>query len=204
MRLASRLAASASALAAAATLAPAPASAQEAFIGEIKMVGFNFCPRGYAALDGQLLAISQYTALFSLLGTMYGGDGRTTFGLPDMRGRLPMHRGSGPGLTPRTQGAKFGQENVTLTTNNLPNHTHSAAVQTANGQANTFEPRGSAFGIGLANDAYVSGVAPAGRFMHRDTVVLQPTGGSQSFNVMNPTQVVNFCIALQGIFPSRN
>ena len=183
---------------------PSAAHAQEAMLGEIKMVGFNFCPRGYAALDGQLLAISSNQALFSLLGTMYGGDGRTTFGLPDMRGRFPMHRGNGPGLTPRTQGAKFGLENVTLTTNNLPNHTHSAAVQTANGQANTFEPRGSAFGIGLANDAYVSGVAPAGRFMHRDTVVLQPTGGSQSFNVMNPTQVVNFCIALQGIFPSRN
>ena len=96
----------------------------EPFIGEIRMFAGSFAPRGWALCDGQLLAVSQNDALFSLLGTIYGGDGRTTFGLPDMRGRIPIHFGSGPGLTPRTLGNKFGSEHETLITNQLPSHSH--------------------------------------------------------------------------------
>ena len=96
----------------------------EPFVGEIRMFAGNFAPRGWAFCDGQLLATSQNDALFSLLGTIYGGDGRTTFGLPDLRGRIPVHAGTGPGLSPRRLGAKAGAEKVTLTVNELPSHTH--------------------------------------------------------------------------------
>ncbi|MBD3756388.1 MAG: phage tail protein, partial [Gammaproteobacteria bacterium] len=96
----------------------------EPFVGEIRMFAGNFAPRGWAFCDGQLLAVSQNDALFSLLGTIYGGDGRTTFGLPDMRGRIPVHQGSGPGLSPRRLGSKSGAETETLTVNQMPSHTH--------------------------------------------------------------------------------
>ena len=94
------------------------------FVGEIKMFGGTFAPRSYALCDGQLLAISQNSALFALLGTLYGGDGRTTFGLPDLRGRVPIHTGSGPGLTPRAMASRSGAENATVSVNTLPSHTH--------------------------------------------------------------------------------
>ena len=103
----------------------------EPFIGDIRMFAGNFAPRNYALCDGQLVAISQNNALFSLLGTMYGGDGRTTFGLPEMRGRIPVHAGQGPGLSPRTWGQKAGTENVTITVNQLPSHTHDLKGTTA-------------------------------------------------------------------------
>ncbi len=101
------------------------------FIGEIIMFGGNFAPRSWAFCDGQLLAISQYNALFSLFGTIYGGDGRTTFGLPDLRGRIPVHQGSGPGLTPRQIGTRSGSEQVTLTPQDLPSHTHAWKASSA-------------------------------------------------------------------------
>ena len=96
----------------------------EPFLAEIRIVAFNFAPRGWATCDGQLLPISQNQALFSLVGTMYGGDGRTTFGVPDLRGRVPIHRGTGPGLTPRTQGQSGGSETNVLNVNQLPAHSH--------------------------------------------------------------------------------
>ena len=99
------------------------------FIAEIIMFGGNFAPRSWAFCDGQLLPISQNTALFSLLGTIYGGDGRTTFALPDLRGRVPMHQGNGPGLTPRNLGSKGGEENVALNQQQMPSHTHAAVVE---------------------------------------------------------------------------
>ncbi|HZD04287.1 MAG TPA: tail fiber protein, partial [Longimicrobiales bacterium] len=105
----------------------------EPFVGEIRMFAGNFAPRGWAFCDGQLLAVSQNDALFSLLGTIYGGDGRTTFGLPDCRGRIPLHAGSGPGLTPRALGSKGGAGKVTLTVNQLPSHTHPLQGSTDNG-----------------------------------------------------------------------
>ena len=106
------------------------ASASEPFIGEIMMFGFNFAPRGWALCDGQLLPIPQNTALFSLLGTTYGGDGRTTFGLPDMRGRVAIHKGTGPGLTSRSMGQKGGTERISLS--QMPSHTHSVNAQSGN------------------------------------------------------------------------
>ena len=105
----------------------------EPFVGEIRMFAGNFAPRGWAFCDGQLLAVSQNDALFSLLGTIYGGDGRTTFGLPDMRGRIPIHAGHGPGLSERRLGAKGGAEQVTLTVNQMPSHGHPARADTAIG-----------------------------------------------------------------------
>ena len=104
----------------------------EPFVGEVRMFAGNFAPRGWAFCDGQLLAVSQNDALFSLLGTIYGGDGRTTFGLPDMRGRVAIHAGSGPGLSPRRLGAKAGSEKETLTVNQMPSHTHAWQGSTAN------------------------------------------------------------------------
>ncbi|MDF1642497.1 phage tail protein, partial [Thalassolituus oleivorans] len=102
----------------------------EPFVGEIRMFAGNFAPRGWAFCDGQLMAVSQNDALFSLLGTVYGGDGRTTFGLPDMRGRLPVHQGQGPGLSLRRLGARYGEENVTLTVNEIPPHSHGFMAST--------------------------------------------------------------------------
>ena len=99
----------------------------EPFLAEVKIVGFNFAPRGWAQCDGQILPINQYQALFSILGTTYGGDGRTTFGLPDLRGRVAMHPGNGPGLSPRQLGQKTGTETNTLTVNQMPAHNHTAS-----------------------------------------------------------------------------
>lgn len=114
----------------AATLAPRSAFAQEPFLGEIRWVGFNFAPVGWALCDGQLLSIAQNTALFALLGTTYGGNGITTFALPDMRGRVPLHPGQGPGLSPRVLGEVGGQETVTLTTAQMPSHSHALTSHT--------------------------------------------------------------------------
>ena len=119
------------------------AQAFEPFLGEVRTFGFNFCPRGWAAADGQLLPISQYSALFALFGTIYGGDGRTTFALPDLRGRFVMHQGTGPGLSPRTIGEKRGVETVTLTTPQIPSHAHDVLV----GDESTFRHTGGAAGV---------------------------------------------------------
>ena len=151
--------------------------AQEPFIGEIRMVGFNFAPRGWAKCDGQLLPISQYNALFSLLGTQYGGDGRTTFGLPDLRGRFAMHQGSGSGLTTRVMGQKIGTETETLTIGQIPSHDHTT---TSCG----------------ASQSYASSTT--------DAVQIANVGGGQAHNNMPPFQVVNYVIALEGLYPSRN
>lgn len=197
----------AAALAAASLGAPAPASAQELYIGQIIMGGWNFCPRGTVATDGQLLAIAQYQALFSLLGTQFGGDGRTTFGLPDLRGRIAMHTGTGTGLSPRPEGSKGGAETVTLTVPNMPAHSHTAkgtptASVTPGSNPN---PSGNLPALTTSAPAYA---APGGTTtdMAADSVTVRvdATGGSQPFGVMNPYQVIRYCIALQGIFPSRN
>ena len=123
------------------------AQASEPFIGEIRYFGYTFCPRGWANADGQLMAISSNSALFSLLGTTYGGDGRTTFGLPDLRGRSPLHVGNGPGLTPRSLGEKSGEETVTLTTTQIPSHSHTLMASTDG--ATTSEPGGKLLSEGM-------------------------------------------------------
>lgn len=176
------------------------------FIGQIMMFGGNFAPRGWAFCDGQLLPIAQYSALFSILGTTYGGDGRTTFALPDLRGRVAMHPGSGPGLTPRTLGQKAGAENVTLNVNQIPSHSHggNGTIQAASGQPDESTPIGTV-PASLTNGTEGYAESSNGT-MKADGVTLniQNTGGSQSHTNIQPFGCVNFIIALQGIFPSRN
>jgi microcystin-dependent protein len=170
----------------------------EPFVGEIRMFGGSFAPRGWALCDGQLLQVSQNDALFSLFGTIYGGDGRTTFGLPDLRGRLPVHMGSGPGLTPRPIGQKSGQENVTLNTNELPSHTHTYQASEDIGD----EPLGST--KVLSESAGITLYRAATPNVPMNANAITAVGGSgQHTNVM-PFQCVTFIIALFGIYPSRN
>lgn len=174
------------------------------FLGQIVMFGGNFAPRGWALCDGQLLAISGNSALFSILGTTYGGDGRTTFGLPDLRGRVALHEGNGPGLTNRPLGSKSGAETNTLNVNQLPAHGHAATVNCAAGTGNTNAAAGNVWSTDLGNQsATYSNAAPNGT-MRADAVQTQNTGGGQAVNNMQPYQVINYIIALQGIFPSRN
>lgn len=170
------------------------------FVGDIVMVGFNYAPRGWALCDGQLLQIASYQTLFSLLGTQYGGDGRTTFGLPDLRGRFPMHMGQGPGLSNRRIGAKSGTENVVMAAAQMPAHNHALFGQSSNGTSDApagnmlaRDPAGTpGYGDGAAN---VVG-------MHASSI--GNAGGSQAQPNMPPFQVVNFIIALTGLFPSRS
>lgn len=166
----------------------------EPFLGEIRIFAGNFAPTGWALCEGQLLAISQNDALFSLLGTIYGGDGRTTFGLPDLRGRVPIHMGSGPGLTPRNIGSNSGAEEVTLTQANLPVHRHPMRASSAS--ATTRQPAGNVLATALG------GVY----FPNADPTSMDPantTGGSTGHNNVMPSLVINFIIALHGIYPSR-
>lgn len=169
----------------------------EPFVGEIRMFAGNFAPRGWAFCDGQLLAVSQNDALFSLLGTIYGGDGRTTFGLPDMRGRIPIHAGSGPGLSQRRLGAKGGAEKVTLTVNQMPSHTHNWRAST--NIANLLTPVGNVMAQTVA-DVYREDLDSPGGM---NTGVVANVGGSRSHTNLMPYVCINFIIALFGIYPSR-
>lgn len=170
----------------------------EPFVGEIRMFAGNFAPRGWAFCDGQLLAVSQNDALFSLLGTIYGGDGRTTFGLPDMRGRIPVHAGTGPGLSQRRLGAKGGAEKVTLTVNQLPSHRHDWRAY--NGDAENRNPIGDACAKPTP-DIYRETADAMGN-MKSTAITL--TGGSRSHTNLMPFLCINYIIALFGIYPSRN
>lgn len=170
----------------------------EPFVGEIRMFAGNFAPRGWAFCDGQLLAVSQNDALFSLLGTIYGGDGRTTFGLPDMRGRIPIHAGSGPGLSPRTLGAKGGAETVTLTNNQLPSHTHNWRAFSGDAQNRTPVDNASAK---PTPDIYRE---TADNLQTMKTTMVGQTGGSQAHTNVMPFLCIHFIIALFGIYPSRH
>jgi microcystin-dependent protein len=170
------------------------------FLGEIKMFGGNFAPRGYAFCNGQILSIAQNTALFSLLGTTYGGNGQTTFALPNLQGRAPMHWGQGPGLIPRNLGEIGGTETVTLTQTEMPQHTHAL---NANGAAGTDGvPAGNVvLAASTARDKLysVNGVTASLSVQSIGTA-----GSSLPHNNMQPYLAVSFIIALQGIFPSRN
>ena len=169
------------------------------FIGQIVMFGGNFAPRGWALCDGQLLSIASDSALFSILGTTYGGDGRTTFGLPELRGRFAMHPGQGPGLTNRTLGQKSGTETVTLSETQIPSHTHQARAFNANGTQPL--PAGHIWAQ-ESEDARVYSDQAADANLA--TAAIQNTGGGQAHNNVQPFQCVNFIIALVGVFPSRN
>jgi len=165
------------------------------FIGEIQSFAGNFAPRNWALCDGQLLPISQNTALFSILGTTYGGDGRTSFGLPDLRGRLPMHAGNGPGLTSKSLGQKGGSETNTITANQIPAHHHSINFSE---EANSTDPNGNY----IAGDGSNMFSGTAGVQMNENATT--NTGGGQPINNVQPFQCVNFIIALFGTYPSRS
>lgn len=175
----------------------------EPFLGEISMFGGNFAPRGWAFCSGQLLSISSNTALFSILGTTYGGDGRTTFGLPNLQGRVAMHAGQGPGLTRRLLGERAGTTEETISLAELGPHTHPAELGASLATPDTSNPVGNVLAAvnGYTTTGSVS-VSP----LHPDTLELAETGATSvdPHTNMMPTTSVNFIIAIQGIFPSRN
>lgn len=169
----------------------------EPFVGEIRMFAGNFAPRGWALCDGQLLAVSQNDALFSLLGTIYGGDGQTTFGLPDCRGRIPLHAGHGPGLSERRLGAKGGVEKVTLSINQLPSHTHGVNATPEGASSNS--PEGALVADSPSVDLFTESAPSENLSPNAVTSV----GGSQSHTNLMPYLCVHFIIALVGIYPSQ-
>jgi len=178
----------------------------EPFLGQISMFGFNFAPRGWAFCNGQLLSISSNTALFALLGTIYGGDGRTTFALPDLRGRIAMQHGTGPGLSSHSIGQRTGAENLILTVNQMPSHTHAATSNVSIGVSDEDGTTNEAAGNILANTVNnnYGGTANGQLGGVTNGVTNANTGGNQAFSNMQPFLAINFSIALQGVFPSRN
>jgi microcystin-dependent protein len=197
------LAASAITIAATFTIT-APAQAQaDPLLGQMMLFGGNFCPRGWGDAAGGLIAINSNQALFSLLGTMYGGDGRTTFGLPDLRGRAPISLGSGPGLPSYpTQGAKGGTTQFTLTTASMPSHNHVGTMRASNMAGDTANPNDNSLATTAGENIYHTG-APAVN-MDVGTVVIGNTGGNIPVNKVSPYLVMRWCVAMQGVFPSRN
>lgn len=207
----------------------------EQYMGVIAALGFNFAPRNFGYCGGALIAISQNTALFSLIGTKFGGDGRTSFGLPDLRGRTPMGQFQAPGLSNRLLGQFVGQENVALTQNNLPSHTHlhtyagsggttGTVVEVAKTHGTVQDPGNGDYiampsdGFGSAPEgnlyvteseaaaagtALIGGVSGGGAFDSSALTILE-TGAGQDFTIMQPSLVINFCICLTGLFPSRS
>ena len=183
-----------------------PAHAAEPFIGQIDTFGFNFPPRGWAHCDGQLLAISQNNALFALLGTTYGGDGRTTFGLPDLRGRTAIHPGTGPGLPTVTWGQRGGAASRVITVANLPAHNHaaSAAVHATNTRGNSADPTGHIHASKPRTNIYSDAAPDVTMSPSAITVTTANTGGGQALDIRDPFLGVHHSIALVGLFPSRN
>ncbi|ACT92586.1 phage tail protein [Dyadobacter fermentans] len=168
------------------------------FVAEIRIFPFNFPPTGWAFCNGQIMPISQNTALFSLLGTYYGGDGKSTFALPDLQGSAPMHQGDGPGLSNRSLGEQSGSPSVTLIQTEIPVHTHN--LNSVGAIADSKDPNGTCFGVSQNGNVYTASAGPS--------VIMQPTalstaGATLPHNNMMPYLTVNFCIALQGIFPQR-
>jgi microcystin-dependent protein len=172
-------------------------SMPEAFIGEVYIFAGEFAPRGFAFCDGQLLLIAQNTALFSILGTTYGGDGRTTVGLPNLEGRAPMHPGRGPGLTSRRLGEKVGAETATLNLNQMASHTHNMKGL---GPANTNTPTGAT----AATNPTVFQYAPMGNLVDAAATAVTATGSGGAHNNVQPFLTLNFVIALDGQYPSRS
>lgn len=170
------------------------------FIGEIRMFVGNFAPVGWALCDGQLLSIASNTALFSIIGTTYGGDGQTTFALPDLRGRFPMHPGMGPGLSNRSLGQRGGQESVTLTANHMPVHTHAANASSSD--ADQVTPSGNVWAAEPAGATALYHNGAPDTSMNPQAIDV--AGGDQPHDNMSPFLCVNFIIALQGLYPPRS
>jgi microcystin-dependent protein len=172
----------------------------EPFLGQINIFPYNFAPRGWAFCQGQILPIAQNTALFSLLGTTYGGNGQTTFALPDLRGRVAVSSGQGPGLSQYTLGEVTGTETRTLLITQLPAHVHTVSVHVNSSEGGSNSPAGAYLGkadpgpyAATTDNSNMGAQPPTG-----------PTGGNQPFSIIQPVLCLNFCIAMQGVFPSRN
>jgi microcystin-dependent protein len=174
------------------------------FVAEIRIFGFNFAPKGWATCDGQILPLSQNTALFSLLGTTYGGNGQTTFALPNLQGSAPLQQGQGPGLSLRDLGETGGEQTVTLLDTEMPAHSHTAASANAAGGGTLLSPAGNIWANPSTRRATVNMYAAGPGNAPMDAGTLTPAGGSQPHNNMPPYLCLNFCIALQGIFPPRS
>lgn len=170
------------------------------FVAEIRIFPFNFAPKGWAWCDGQLLPLSQNTALFSLLGTTYGGNGKSNFALPDLQGRAPMFWGQGPGLSLHDIGETGGSETVSLLESEIPSHPHSMRVSTDPADNNVPNGRMIAKSGGRGNNMFIPTTSPLNP-MNDQT--LAPAGGDQPHNNMQPYLTLYFCIALQGVFPPR-
>ncbi|TFL16832.1 phage tail protein [Jannaschia formosa] len=182
---------------------PDRAAAQlDDYIGDIFPVAFTFCPRGSVEAGGQLMAIAMNTALFSLYGTTFGGDGRTTFGLPDLRGRTPIHAGTGPGLAPRQSGSEQGAVEQILTVGQIPNHSH--AVRANNLDGDLPGPGGKLLAAaptgGTGNETIYSTQPPT---VTMSDQMISPEGGGQPIATIDPTIVIRYCIATVGIYPQR-
>lgn len=185
------------------------------YVGQIILVGFNFAPVGWLPCDGRLVSIADYEVLFNLIGTTFGGDGQDTFALPDLRGRVPMGMGTGPGLSSRTLGEQGGQEMLTLTTTQLPPHTHAidasavtAAVAARSGAGNSATPvgnvpAGEAAGVTLPYSSQPADAAMAGTLIAGATAPTAPTGGTGPHDNMQPYLVMQYIINYDGIFPSQ-
>ncbi len=172
------------------------------YVGEVRIFAGNYAPLHWAFCNGQMMTVAENAALFSLIGTFYGGDGRTTFALPDLRGRIPIGMGSGPTLTPRGIGQSFGQETVTLNLSELPAHTHS--LQASGLQANSKNVNNSMLAETTVGDEFYAEVSknPQTRNLANDTIL--PAGDGQAHDNWQPVQGVNYIICLVGAYPSRN
>ncbi len=169
------------------------------------MFGGNFAPRGWALCDGQLLPIAQNTALFSIIGTIYGGDGRSTFALPDLRGRVPIHPGTGPGLSPYRLGERGGPESEYIAITQMPSHTHTTDIQVGKegkGSGATNIAANSYLGDSPASNMYRTQIGAADSYVRG--LELGSTGSGTPFSILQPYRTVNYCIALLGIFPPRD
>ena len=177
-------------------ISPSLVSAEE-YIGEIRMFAGNFAPRNWAYCNGQLLSIAENTALFAIIGTTYGGDGRTNFALPDLRGRVPLHAGSGPGLTNKYLGQMGGYERVTLSVAQIPSHTHQARASSETPDTNS--PEDAVPATKARTNLYTSETAD----VNMGTTAIANTGGSQAHDNMPPFLTIHYIISLYGVYPSR-
>ena len=171
------------------------------FVAEVRIFPFNFAPKGWAFCDGQLLPLSQNTALFSLLGTTYGGDGKSNFALPNLQGSAPMHPGQGPGLSLHDLGETSGSDTVTLLESEIPVHSHSLTASQGDGTERT--PSAGGTGQLLATGVGISQYQTPGAQTNLNSGAVAPAGGDQPHNNMQPYLTLNFNIALQGVFPPR-
>lgn len=185
----------------------APASGQDYYIGSVFLTANNFCPRGTLVADGQLRSIAEDTTLYVLYGTTYGGDGQTTFGLPDLRSRTPVGAGNGgPGRQPLPLGSVVGVESVTLTQAQMAPHTHTAFLRASSSAADTTTLIGNALGVsgGTATNLTRYSTVAGANFLNASAVTLDPAGGSQPVDIRNPVLGMRYCIIDNGIFPSQN